>query len=51
MQGNKRIEDRAHRKDPLYDEKMTQEGYKVVRYADDIIVLCRSRTPYVSSSE
>lgn len=27
-----------------YDEKMTQEGYKVVRFADDIIVLCRSRT-------
>jgi len=26
-----------------YDEKMTQEGYKVVRFADDIIILCRSR--------
>jgi len=27
-----------------YDEKMTQEGYKAVRFADDIIILCRSRT-------
>jgi len=26
-----------------YDERMTQEGYKVVRFADDIIILCRSR--------
>ena len=26
-----------------YDEKMTQEGYKVIRYADDIIILARSR--------
>ena len=26
-----------------YDEKMTQEGYKAVRFADDIIILCRSR--------
>jgi len=26
-----------------YDEKMTQEGYKAVRFADDIIVLSRSR--------
>jgi len=27
-----------------YDERMTQEGYKAVRFADDIIILCRSRT-------
>lgn len=27
-----------------YDKKMTQEGYKTVRFADDIIILCRSRT-------
>lgn len=27
-----------------YDEKMTQEGYKAVRFADDIVILCRSRT-------
>lgn len=26
-----------------YDEKMTREGYQVVRYADDLIVLCRTR--------
>jgi len=26
-----------------YDERMTQEGYKAVRFADDIIILCRSR--------
>ncbi|MCK4617596.1 hypothetical protein KAT45_01710 [Candidatus Aerophobetes bacterium] len=27
-----------------YDERMTQEGYKAVRFADDIVILCRSRT-------
>lgn len=26
-----------------YDEKMTTEGYKVVRYADDVIILCRNK--------
>jgi len=26
-----------------YDKRMTREGYKVVRYADDIVVLCRSK--------
>lgn len=26
-----------------YDEKMTAEGYRVVRYADDMIILCRKR--------
>lgn len=26
-----------------YDERMTQGGYKAVRFADDIIILCRSR--------
>lgn len=26
-----------------YDEEMTLKGYKVVRYADDIIILCQSR--------
>ena len=26
-----------------FDEKMTQEGYKVVRYADDVIILCRKK--------
>jgi RNA-directed DNA polymerase len=26
-----------------YDEAMTQSGYKMVRYADDIIILCRSK--------
>lgn len=26
-----------------YDEKMTAEGYKVVRYADDVIILCRRK--------
>lgn len=26
-----------------YDEKMTAEGYKVVRYADDVVILCRKR--------
>jgi len=26
-----------------YDEKMTAEGYKVVRYADDVIILCRKK--------
>lgn len=26
-----------------FDEKMTQEGCKVVRYADDIIILCQGR--------
>ena len=26
-----------------YDEAMTQAGYKVVRYADDILILCRNK--------
>lgn len=26
-----------------YDEKMTAEGYKVVRYADDVIILCKEK--------
>lgn len=26
-----------------FDEAMMQEGYKVVRYADDIVVMCRSK--------
>ena len=26
-----------------FDEEMTQQGYKVVCYADDIIILCQSR--------
>lgn len=26
-----------------FDERMTQEGYKVVRYADDIMILCQDK--------
>ena len=26
-----------------YDEEMTQAGYKVIRYADDILIMCRSK--------
>jgi len=26
-----------------YDEKMTNEAYKVVRYADDIVIMCKSK--------
>ena len=26
-----------------YDEKMTAEGYRVVRYADDVIILCKKK--------
>lgn len=26
-----------------YDEEMTEAGYKVIRYADDIVILCRSK--------
>jgi len=26
-----------------YDEKMTAEGYQVVRYADDVVILCRDK--------
>ncbi|MEW6685375.1 MAG: group II intron reverse transcriptase/maturase [Candidatus Edwardsbacteria bacterium] len=26
-----------------FDEEMTQEGFRVVRYADDIVVLCQSK--------
>lgn len=27
-----------------YDKKMTEKGFKAVRYADDILVMCKSRT-------
>jgi len=27
-----------------YDEKMMDEGYKVVRYADDVVVLCKTKS-------
>jgi len=27
-----------------YDEKMMAEGYKAVRYADDVVVLCKSKS-------
>lgn len=26
-----------------YDEQMSQQGYKIVRYADDIVIMCRSK--------
>jgi group II intron reverse transcriptase/maturase len=26
-----------------FDERMTQKGYQIVRYADDILILCRSK--------
>lgn len=26
-----------------YDERMTQKGYKVIRYADDIVIMCRNK--------
>lgn len=26
-----------------YDEEMTQQGYKIIRYADDIVVMCREK--------
>ena len=26
-----------------YDEKMIEEGYKVVRYADDVVILCQTK--------
>jgi len=26
-----------------YDEKMSKEGYKLIRYADDMVVLCRTK--------
>jgi len=27
-----------------FDEAMTQEGFRIIRYADDVVVLCRTKT-------
>ena len=27
-----------------FDEAMTQEGYRIIRYADDVVVLCRTKS-------
>jgi len=34
-----------------YDEKMMAEGYKVVRYADDVIILCQKKQEAESALE